>query len=162
MRLSEFPTGQTIFLDANCLIYHFAGTYPSCALLLDRAHRGDVHLVTSAVTLGEVHHRLMVLETAKRLSYPLRNASSFLKRHPELIRSLSDCERALDCLPAFRLRVVSVTRRLLDEARRVGHELGLLTNDALIVATMRAYGLHDLASNDRDFRAVPGLRLWTP
>ena len=43
MRLVEFPAGQPIFLDANCLVYHFTGAYPSCAHLLDRL----VHLTSN-------------------------------------------------------------------------------------------------------------------
>ena len=60
------------------------------------------------------------------------------------------------------VRVLPITQHLLISARRLGHELGLLTNDAIIVATMRAHRLIHLATNDTDFRRVPGLTLWTP
>lgn len=162
MRLSEFPPGQTIFVDANCLIYHFTGTYPSCAALLERARRREVRAVTSAVTLTEVHHRLMIVEASRRLGQPLRRLPSFLKSHPDAIRSLQDCETAFKALPAFRLRVLPVTHRLIEQAQSLSHALGLLTNDALIVATMRAHHLTHLASNDTDFARVPGLTVWRP
>lgn len=162
MRLSEFPTGQTIVLDTNCLVYHFTGTYPSCAVLLDRARRRDVSAVTSAVVLTEVHHRLMVVETLQRVGKPLRRVASFLKAHPDVIRPLRQCERAMAVLRTCRIRVLPVTPRLIAEACRVSHDLGLLTNDALLVATVRAHHLTHLASNDSDFLRVPGLTLWRP
>ena len=162
MPLPDFPDGQTIFLDANCLIYHFTGTYPSCAILLDRARQRNIRIVTSTAIIAEVHHRLMMLEMAKRVDRPLRLMPSCLKQHPEIIRSLRECERAIDALPAFRLRVVPVTWRLFDEARRLSHELGLLTNDGLVVATMRAHHITHLASNDTDFARVPGITVWRP
>jgi len=36
-------------------------------------------------------------------------------------------------------------------------QLGLLTEDALVVAVMRQQGLQALASHDSDFDRVPGL-----
>ena len=162
MRLTDFPARDTIFLDANCLVYHFTGTYISCALLLERAHRREVRVVTSAAILAEVHHRLMVLEVAQRLERPPRNIPSFLKSHPEAIRSLQLCEWAFNQLHAFRIRVLPLTCRLVLEAQRISHEFGLLTNDAIVVATMRAHRLVHLASNDTDFTQVPGITLWRP
>jgi predicted nucleic acid-binding protein len=37
---------------------------------------------------------------------------------------------------------------------------GLLTNDALIVALMRRFGLTHLVTNDDDFDSVPGITIW--
>ena len=162
MRLADFPAGHTIFLDSNCLIYHFTGTFESCALILERAARRELHAVTSAIVLTEVHHRLMLLEAVQELPRRPRNLPAFLKAHPEIIRRSQRCEDAFSKLQAFRLRVLPITRRLAFEAQRISHELGLLTNDALITATMRAHHLTHLASNDTDFARVPDLILWRP
>jgi predicted nucleic acid-binding protein len=40
--------------------------------------------------------------------------------------------------------------------------MGLLGNDAMIVAVMQANGLTKLASNDADFDRVPGLTRYAP
>ncbi|MBI3319192.1 MAG: type II toxin-antitoxin system VapC family toxin [Candidatus Omnitrophica bacterium] len=162
MRLSEIPAGYTIFLDANCFLYHFTGTHPSCAVLLERARRRQVHAVTSAVTMTEMCHRLMVLETSQLFGRPLRRVPSFLKTHPDAIRRLRQCQRAIAAVRTYRIRVLPVTSKLIVETQRLSHELGLLTNDAVIVATMRAHRLIHLASNDADFIRVPGVTLWRP
>ena len=38
----------------------------------------------------------------------------------------------------------------------------VFSDDSLIVAVMRRHGLKDLASNDKDFKRVREIRLWTP
>ncbi|HEX5445241.1 MAG TPA: PIN domain-containing protein [Pirellulales bacterium] len=43
------------------------------------------------------------------------------------------------------------------DAALISQQHGLLSGDALIVATMRHFGLALLASHDADFDRVPGL-----
>lgn len=52
--------------------------------------------------------------------------------------------------------------RLLLGAATLRRECGLMTNDSLIVATMKARGIDQLASADQDFGAVPGIGLFRP
>ena len=47
-------------------------------------------------------------------------------------------------------------------AADISSEAGLLTNDALIVAAMRASGIRHLVTNDDDFDRVPGITVWKP
>jgi predicted nucleic acid-binding protein len=58
--------------------------------------------------------------------------------------------------------VLIITPDLLDAAAAISQASGLLTNDALIVATMQANGLNKLASNDGDFDRIPGLMRYAP
>lgn len=50
----------------------------------------------------------------------------------------------------------------LVEANHLSAQLGLLTNDALILALMRCYSLTDLVTNDDDFDGIPSLNIWKP
>jgi predicted nucleic acid-binding protein len=50
----------------------------------------------------------------------------------------------------------------LAQATGVAQQVGLLTNDALIVTLMRRRGLTHLVTNDDDFDAVRNLTLWKP
>jgi predicted nucleic acid-binding protein len=38
----------------------------------------------------------------------------------------------------------------------------LLTDDSIMLAVMLRHDLVDLATNDEDFKRIPGLRLWMP
>src|SRR6266849_2322707 len=44
----------------------------------------------------------------------------------------------------------------------LSQQIGLLSNDALLVAVMQAHGLTKLASNDPDFDRVPGITRYAP
>lgn len=162
MLLRDLPVGTTIFIDTNCFVYHFTGAAESCRVLLERVARREVVGVTSAAVLLELHHRLLLWEIARQLPHPVRNLPGLLKSRPDLIRSARRCETALTELGKIHLRVLPMTLRLATLARRLSHEFGLLTNDALLLATMRAHDLTHLASNDTDFLSVPGITLWRP
>ena len=162
MRLVDVPPGSTLFLDTNIFIYHLTGTYATCAIVLDRARRREVRLVTSASIVQEAHHRLMIGEAAQRFERHGRPLADWLKRHPELIRTLTQKARLAELLRACHIRVLPITHRLIREAHRLTDDLGLLTTDALLIATMRAHGLTHLVSNDRDFLRVSGLTVWRP
>ena len=57
---------------------------------------------------------------------------------------------------------MTVSPTLLATAAALCQQLGLLTNDALVVAVMQAHGLTKLASLDADFDRVPGLTRYAP
>ena len=60
------------------------------------------------------------------------------------------------------LIIVGVGRDVLDLAMAYSKKYGLLSTDAIHVATMKHEGLSILASNDRDFERVDWLKLWKP
>jgi len=51
---------------------------------------------------------------------------------------------------------------LVAETAELSKDLGLLTNDAMVVALMRRHGLSILATNDNDFIDIPNLVIWNP
>jgi len=162
VRLADFPSGGSLFFDANCLLYHFLNTRPICTHTLHRAEIGDIRALTSVSVLGEVRHRLLVLEASGRFGLPPRKALTYLRRHPDAIRMLPAANEAVETLNALRVDVVPVTMKIFLASQRISDAFGLLTTDALIIATMRASRLVHLASNDTDFTRVPGITLWRP
>jgi hypothetical protein len=65
MTLDQVPAGAHVFVDANILIYHFQPHPvfgPMCHRLLERIERQDIEGSTSTNLLGELAHRLMVIE----------------------------------------------------------------------------------------------------
>ncbi len=50
----------------------------------------------------------------------------------------------------------------LVEASVLSAQLGLLSNNALVVALIRRHALSDLVTNDDDFDAIAGLTIWKP
>src|SRR5713101_6697509 len=62
MTFADFVAGDTLFLDANTLVYHFGPDPvfgPPCTQLVQRIENQELQAFTSTHILGEVAHRLM-------------------------------------------------------------------------------------------------------
>ena len=60
MTFADLSAGESIFLDANPLVYHFAPDPlfgPACNQLIARVENGDTHAFTSIYALSEVAHK---------------------------------------------------------------------------------------------------------
>lgn len=75
MTFDAIASGQSLFVDANVLLYYFTahpryGT--ACQKLLDRIETKDITGFTSSSVLTEVVHRLMTVEACQRFSRPVK------------------------------------------------------------------------------------------
>jgi predicted nucleic acid-binding protein len=75
---------------------------------------------------------------------------------------LTHFKAAVDQVLQSRLRVLTTAPAALAAAMTLSQQIGLLTNDALIVAAMQSNGLSKIASEDGDFDRVPGLTRYAP
>ena len=75
---------------------------------------------------------------------------------------MSEFRVAIEELSALPLVLVPVESRDLLQAAAVAQQHGLLTNDALSVALMRAHSLTHLVTNDDDFDLLTDLTVWKP
>lgn len=163
--LAEIPDGAAVFIDANVFIYHFSGPSPlspACSAFLQRVEDGVLRGVTSTVVLIEVLHRLMILEAVGALRLHPREATRYLKEHPEHVKSLHAHHRAPERIHQMGVEVVSVGLEEIERSQQAKARYGLLTNDALLVTSMERGGLTALASNDPDFDRVEGITLYRP
>lgn len=165
MTFNELPPGAKVFLDANTLVYHLApdpAFGPACTELLLRIQRQDVAGYTSTHILSEVAHRLMTLEAVTRFVRPMTGIAYWLRRHPGQVQELTTYRQALAQVPFWGLQVLTIPIELIDAAAAVSQETGLLSNDALLVAVMRHYGLNDVASADTDLDRAGDLARYQP
>ena len=70
--------------------------------------------------------------------------------------------QAIQAIPQFGVRILTVSSDLIDAAAAVSQQTGLLANDGLIVAVMQAQKLAHLARVDSDFDRVSGLTRYAP
>jgi predicted nucleic acid-binding protein len=64
--------------------------------------------------------------------------------------------------PGAAEQALTITSATLGTAAGLSQQIGLLTNDAIIVAVMQAHGLTKIASSDADFDRVPGITRYAP
>jgi predicted nucleic acid-binding protein len=165
MTFADLVAGDSLFVDANTLVYHCTldpkfGS--ACTDLLDRIGRGEIAAFTSTHILLEVCHRLMTLEAARKLGKPQGTMVKFLKSHLDDIRPLTGFRQAIDDLCIGQLQILTISPAMVPTTAALCQQIGLLTNDAAVVALMQSSGLSKIASNDPDFDRVPGLTRYAP
>jgi predicted nucleic acid-binding protein len=165
MTFDDLQTGDTVFVDANALIYHFtnhAKYGPACTRLLERIENKEIQGFTHSHVLADVAHRIMTLEAMGRWAWSAAGLAARLKKHHAEIPKLSLYLQATPKVGQLGLQVLPVTEQLVLAATNFSQLFELLTGDALIVAGIRQQGLTKLASEDADFDHVPGLTRYGP
>ena len=130
------PTGGSVYIDANAIIYSVERIEPYRELLApmwQEAGAGRFALASS---------ELVVLET---LIKPLREGNARLEM---LFRSIFAAAE-MDLIPA--------TLAIWEDAARIRAQTGLATPDALHAATALQAECTLFVTNDGDFRRVQGL-----
>ena len=165
MTFAQIPVGAAVFLDANVLVYHFTNEPkfgPSCTQLIQRIERQQLQGLISTHVLADVAHRLMTLEAIQMFSWPAASIAARLRKHHGEIGKLQIYRQAIAGIPLLRLQVIPISQPLVESATHISQQCELLTGDAIIVATIRANGLSNIASNDADFDRVSGITRYAP
>ena len=165
MTFVDLVAGESVFLDANTLVYHFTQEPlhgASCTHLLQRIENQEISGFTSTHILSEVTHRVMAIEAIAGQGWPLAGIANRLRGHPAVVQQLTGFRRAVERVLQSRIQILTISPSLIVAAAAVSQQTGLLSNDALIVAIMQANGLTKLASNDGAFDRVPGLTRYAP
>ena len=165
MIFADLVSGDSVFLDANTLIYHF-GPHPqfglACHQLMQRIENQDLLGFTSTHMLTEVAHRLMTIEAASLAGWSSSQVTRRLRQQPATIQNLGRFCAAVESLLNSRIQVLGIPATLILSAVTLSQQIGLLSNDALLVAVMQANGLTKLASHDADLDRVPELSRYAP
>jgi len=165
MRIERLPNGASVFADANVLTYALSTVEPLHSLtasLLERSARQEIQVYTSASQAANVIHRAMIIEAKSVLQVPSSKILVFLKDHPDAVRRLTRYRQVPGELSRARVRILDVTYREIHASKQYRDDYGLLTDDSILLAVMERNDLVDLATNDEDFKRIPGLRLWMP
>jgi predicted nucleic acid-binding protein len=112
--------------------------------------------------VGEVAHQLMIAEAAQLPGWGLGKVKQRLRQQPGVLQSLTQFRLAVEAVLQSTLQILAIPPSLLGAAAALSQQVGLLTNDALIVAMMQANGLSKIASHDADFDRVPGITRYSP
>jgi predicted nucleic acid-binding protein len=165
MTFADLVAGDAVFVDANTLTYHFQphpSWGPPCTDLVRRIENQELAGFTTTHVLSEVSHRLMTIQASTLLGWPFAGIGNRLRTNPAEVRKLTAFRQAIDLILQSKLQVVPIPPPLLAAGAILSQQVGLLTNDGLIVAVMQANGLSKLASGDADFDRVPGITRYAP
>jgi predicted nucleic acid-binding protein len=164
-RLAQMPAGTRVFVDTNIFILYYGDAEPfrqACRDFFVRTARQELRGFTSVPVAAETIHRVMVAEGAERLSLSSQATVEHLQKHPAFVRQLTRHLQVASDIRRLGLDILPVTYKDLHGSKGVRSTFGLLTNDSLIVAVMRAHKLRHLASHDAAFERVTGIEVWRP
>jgi predicted nucleic acid-binding protein len=159
--LSEIPTGTDLFIDANVLIYGLNGKSAQCRELLIRCSREEITGVCLYEIANEATHRFMLAEARSKGLIRLENARE-LRNKPEVVKVLADYWPNVERILRLNILCIPLEEAIIRQACAERQAAGLLTNDSMIVASMRLYGVAYLASADSDFDPVSGITVFGP
>jgi predicted nucleic acid-binding protein len=152
-------------VDSNILVYHFQlhpGFGLMCHRLLERIERQDVEGYTSTNLLGELAHRLMVIEAGTLPGWTGGKVLNCLKQQPGVVKQLTLFQTAVESVLQSKIQVLTIPPVLVSTAATLSRHHGLLTNDTVILALMQAHGLTHLASHDAYFDSVSAIMRYAP
>ena len=85
MIFADLPQGESVFLDADTLVYHFqphAVFGAACTDLIERIEHQELAGYSSTHILSEMAHRLMTLEACARFGWPYAGIAQRLRLIP--------------------------------------------------------------------------------
>ena len=159
--LDAVPNGSDVLIDANLLVYGLSAKSAQCKRLLERCSNEEITGITLFEAVNNATHEFMKAEAvAKGLC--TRQPRKYLSENPDQVKLLTDYWANTQRILALNLVFLPVEEDLVTGAQTERVNAGLLTNDSIIVAAMRAWGISRLASNDRQFDAVAGITVFSP
>ncbi|MDZ4781466.1 MAG: PIN domain-containing protein [Planctomycetia bacterium] len=165
LALADIPPGDSVFVDANIFIYGLSA-HPvyatACIEFLERIERQDVMGVTSSAVLAEVSHRLMTIEACEVYGWPVAGIAQRLRKSATEIKTLRKFADAVRMIPKLNIQIAPTGEQLVIRATELSQSHGLLTNDALIAATMNSLGIRCIATRDDDFDRLQTVLRFSP
>ena len=129
-----------IFIDSSIFIENFKGNITAKEILEVAIDKFDVCI--NSIVFSEVLFKLMVLKSGKSiLTIKSQNLIS------SLIKELKNYSELL-----LLFKVLEENKEVLNISLGFIEKYNLLTNDALILATCKYYGIDKIASLDNDFK----------
>lgn len=130
MTFADLSAGESIFLDANILVFYFAphAVYgPACDQLVQKIRNGVLDGFTSTAVLSELAHRLMTFEASTLFGWPTK-VVDHLKRNPAAVGRLSLFRQVVAKVPRLGVRVLTIPERLVVATAAISQQTGLLSN----------------------------------
>ena len=159
--LPNLPDRSFVLIDSNVFIYALTAQSAQCRQLFERCLREEVTGIALFETVNEVTHRFMIAEAVSKGLITAGGARALRNKFLQ-IPTLSDYWLNTQRMLALNLLFMPVNETIIRNAQTVRQEAGLLTNDSMIVAGMREYGLSFLASNDADFERARDITVFKP
>ncbi len=163
MNLDDIQSGSLCVVDTNVLLYAEQGVSQQCQRLLRRCAAGELILYLPQTVWHELSHKLMLAEAMMAGKVTGSNPAAKLSRRQDVIKGLGLYKEKVMSLLKLGLGFEPCTREdFFEKAFDYQKKYGLLTNDALILATAIRLEADVLVTADKAFQNVSELRVAMP
>lgn len=114
------------------------------------------------MTINETVHKLSIIELSSKMKERPVSIIRLIKEDPSLLDTLDNPFIVAEAIVAMNLEIVSFSDLIFAKALRFMKQHRLMSNDAVHLATMKRYGITNIATNDRDFERIEWLKVWKP
>ncbi|MCZ7361915.1 MAG: PIN domain-containing protein [Candidatus Methanoperedens sp.] len=165
MSALNIEEGAVVGLDANLFLYVATKNKKysdSCTNLFGRIRDEELIGVTSVIILDEVVYKIMLFEVMEKYGVGLKEASPMLKNKPEIIKNLEKPKRILQDIIAMGVEIKPLDVNMMIYAEEISRKYLLKPHDAILVATLKKFGVNNIVTNDLDFERIEGFNIWRP
>ncbi len=154
--------GERVFVDSNILTYHLLnhpihGT--ACRNFIRGIQDGKCQGFITPIVISETLFNFIKADIFRTYGTRPGQVASFVKCHPEILGEIS-LDRPGELFDIF--NILPIGKLETAEALQIVGKYGILVNDALNIAAMKANRISTAATNDRDFERVNEIKIWTP
>lgn len=164
--LKEIESGTVVFIDANIFLYGMLEHFKygnACKSFLYDVDKGEYDGITSVLVCNEIFHRTMIAEAVEKYGVEPKFAVSYLKNNWNIVKELNKASKVIEVIEQIvNLRIVEINKDIFDAASGYSKKYGMLSNDAIHVATMGRNSITNIATNDGDFERVEWMKVWKP
>jgi predicted nucleic acid-binding protein len=163
MKLKGMQRSSKVFIDSNIITYHLSGHNlfgGACRNFLKDVERGEYESSVNDVVLSEVLLNFIKSELFRLRGIKPHRVVREIKRDPTLI-GLVNFDAVTKLFENLRVEILPVEYKCKELVEFISGYF-LLPNDALHVATMKRYGITNIATNDPDFERVKWIKVWKP
>lgn len=163
MKLKGIQRSSKVFIDSNIITYHLSGHSifgGASRNFLKDVERGEYESYVNDVVLSEVLLNFIKSELFRLRGIKPHRVVREIKRDPSLI-GLVNFDAVTKLFENLRVEILPVEYKCKELVEFISGYF-LLPNDALHVATMKRYGITNIATNDPDFERVGWIKVWKP
>lgn len=165
----QIPRGEKVYIDTSIFIRHHSKDLEykhECTAFLSEVERGKWEAFISFLVIDEASYILLKYRAAELLkTYDLQKILQGLKRTKLHEKAWATAQLHIDYVLGLRDKgVLKIIEQMPkpEEFARNARKYGLLPRDAIHVSLMLAHGIVNIATTDRNFDKVKGIKAWKP
>ncbi len=147
---------SNVFIDSSVLVGLNLGDEKAEELVKSLIERGCV-LIINPLVFSETAYKVMFTLALKDGIKGVHDLKKHLNKYTWAYGKVKDSITLL--IKNELLKIVEVNWEILELSAEIGEKYTLLTNDAIIAATCKHYGIKKIATFDGDFRKVDFLEV---